>query len=226
MLRLLFLASVGWGVLASGCSNGPITATDAGLDGALDATDAGASDAGVCDMACPAGRSCCVGSDGTQSCVDLANDVANCGLCNRDCVASRRGDSCAHNQCGCGDFEIGCTGAENSICCPGAAGIRPYCANPGLNFTDCGGCGRPCDAAQANQCSGGFCLCGDSGGHCAGTASDLCCPDPAGAFACVDTRSDQAHCGRCEHRCTAFERCVAGGCVVTTIGDAGAADAP
>ncbi len=223
MLRFAWLLV---GVLMTACS-ATSSAGDAGMDAAVDVAPPldTSRDTGRCEMECPAGRTCCVGPAGVPQCVDLANDIANCGICGRDCVGTRRGDGCAHNQCTCGDFDIGCTGAENSICCPSLAGARPYCANPGLDLTDCGMCGRACDRAQANQCSGGLCLCGDSGGRCAGTPDDLCCPDPAGAFGCVDTRTDQAHCGACGRRCTAFERCVAGGCVPrgpdTGVRDAG-----
>lgn len=217
--------SFAWLVLAAiaaGCTSGPVQ-PDAAMDGGSDAF-VPARDAAACPLDCPTGRACCFGTDGTPHCVDLANDIQNCGICNRDCVATRRGDSCAHNQCGCGDFSIGCTGAENSICCPAVAGSRPYCANPGLDLGDCGGCGRTCDRNQASQCSGGLCLCGDTGGRCAGTVSDACCADLAGAYSCVDTRTDQAHCGACGHRCTAFQRCDTGVCV-PTIADAGV-DAP
>lgn len=206
-------------VVVAGCGGSPAP-SDGGMDASDDAsTDDAAADAPRCDLACTGGRQCCFGTDGAPHCVDLANDIQNCGICNRDCVASRRGDRCAHNQCGCGDFEIGCTGAENSICCTDVPGIRPYCANPGLSFTDCGMCGRVCDASQASQCSGGLCLCGE-GSACSGAPSDRCCSDPAGAFGCVDTTTDQAHCGGCGRRCTAFQRCEGGLCV-SSLADAG-----
>lgn len=209
---LVFWVGLTLAALAVGCSSTPV-APDVGPDANEDAYVLAIQDAGHCDLACPSGRACCFAADGTPRCVDLSSDITNCGICGRDCVASRRGDSCANNQCGCGDFEIGCTGAENSICCPSVAGIRPYCANPGLDFSDCGGCGRACNDAEANHCSGGVCLCGDRGGSCAGTATALCCSDPAGAFSCVDTTTDQAHCGRCGQRCSAFDHCVSGVCV-------------
>jgi hypothetical protein len=197
----------------SGASGG-----DAGLDASIDANaavDTATRDAAPCELACPGTRTCCLGADGTPSCVELADDIHNCGACNLDCVTARRGDTCANHQCGCGDFEIGCTGAENSICCPGVGGNRPYCANPGLDFSDCGGCGHGCLDVEANHCSGGMCFCGDTGGHCAGTAVDMCCSDVAGAFECVDTTTSQDHCGGCGHRCTAFEHCEGGTCVPT-----------
>jgi hypothetical protein len=216
-----FLACLAAGIVL-GCTNEPAPSDGGALDapGADDAFEL--RDAAPCDLACPMGRVCCLGATGPH-CVDLANDITNCGICNRDCVALRRGDSCAHNQCGCGDFEIGCTGAENSICCTDVVGLRPYCGNPGLDFDNCGGCGHVCDSAQASHCSGGLCLCGDTGGACAGTVADLCCADPAGAFECVDSRTDQAHCGACNRRCSAFERCEGGACV-PTLTDAGVTD--
>jgi hypothetical protein len=206
--------------LVPACSGAPMP-RDAGFD-ASDAyvtPDTIPDDMTTCDMPCPAGRFCCLGASGPH-CVDLATDVTNCGLCNRDCVTSRRGDSCANNQCGCGDFAIGCTGNENSICCPALGGMGPYCANPGLELTNCGACGHVCDRAQSNQCQGGICFCGDHGTACAGTPQSTCCADPAGFFACADTTTDQAHCGGCGRRCMAFEHCVGGACV-PTISDAG-----
>lgn len=206
-----------------GCGNTPVPA-DGGHDTAFDANeplDAFHSDGGHCDLTCGAGQECCFDLTGTAACVDINNDIHNCGICNRDCVTSRRGDSCAHAQCGCGDFEIGCTGAANSVCCPSVSGIRAYCANPGLDLSDCGGCGHSCNSGQASLCSGGLCFCGDTGGPCDGTATSLCCSDPAGAFECVDTTNSQAHCGGCGQRCSAFEHCVSSHCV-STLMDGGA----
>lgn len=203
--------------LAPGCGN-PAPASDGGLD--ANERDAFAGDAAECPLDCTTPLACCYDAEGVPHCVDLSSDILNCGVCNRDCVAQRRGDSCSHFSCACGDFEIGCTGMENSVCCPGIGGTRPYCANPGTSFLDCGGCGRVCDSARASRCSGGNCLCGDRSA-CTGEANSRCCADLAGASSCVDTTSDQAHCGQCGRRCTALEHCVSGSCEPTVFGDAG-----
>jgi hypothetical protein len=219
--RAPFVLAVSLAVSVVGCSGGG-SAGDGGLDAGLDAyepPDAFVFDSGECDMPCEAGV-CCMGSDGAPHCVDLSSDTANCGVCGRDCVASRRGDHCEAYQCACGDFAIGCTGSEVSVCCAHSATLSPYCANFGLDVTDCGGCGMECNRAQANACSAGRCTCGDSGTTCAGTAADLCCGDSTGTFTCVDTTNRQDHCGACGNRCSAFTRCVDGMCV-PTIPDAG-----
>ncbi len=168
------------------------------------------------------GRACCPGaSGGENACVNLATDVTNCGWCGRNCIELRRGDSCVDYQCSCGRAEVGCTGAGNSICCPPLpTGGDSYCADLGRDPSDCGSCGFECIAERANQCEGGSCTCGPSGGECAGTPEDRCCTRDAEEYACVDTTTSNDHCGACAHRCNAFETCMGGECV-STLPDGG-----
>lgn len=207
--------------LALGCGPGSPPGDggdDVGVDAAL--RDAAFIDTGRCDLSCEAGRACCLGAAGDM-CVDLSTDVTNCGVCGLDCVVARRGDSCVDYQCSCGSAEVGCTGGENSICCPPAvAGGQAYCANTGRDPTDCGTCGFECIPERANQCEGGSCTCGLSGSECAGTPEDRCCTRDAEDYSCVDTTTSMDHCGACGNRCGAFTICRAGECV-STLPDGG-----
>ncbi|MFN7696499.1 MAG: hypothetical protein ACK5U8_01260 [Deltaproteobacteria bacterium] len=202
---------------------------DASLDVAM--RDAPRSDATFdalrCNLSCATTQErCCRAPEGVEQCIDVSADVTNCGVCGLDCVATRRGDRCIAMQCSCGDFSIGCTGEDNSSCCPVAPdGRAQRCANLGRDFGDCGDCGRTCDIRQANRCEGGLCRCGVAGDLCAGTETDLCCVDVFGVAACVDTGRDSDHCGRCNRRCGAFENCIDGECVDFTRQDAGSLDA-
>lgn len=167
-----------------------------------------------------------MGPGGEDQCIDVSSDVENCGLCGLDCVGSHRGDRCIAMQCSCGAFSVGCTGEDSSSCCPVADdGRAERCANLGRDFSDCGACGRTCNAAQANRCEGGLCRCGLDGALCAGTANDLCCVDVFEVASCIDTTRDDLHCGGCNVRCGAFEDCLEGRCVDFTLRDAGPIDA-
>jgi hypothetical protein len=185
------------------------------------------ADALQCDLSCDTTRErCCRADDGSAACIDVSADVANCGLCGLDCVATNRGDRCIAMQCSCGAFSIGCTGQDNSTCCPVAPdGRAQRCANLGRDFGDCGECGRACDSTQANRCEGGSCRCGLDGSLCEGTEADLCCVDLFDVASCVDTTRDDLNCGGCNRRCGAFENCVDGECIDFTIPDAGPLDA-
>jgi hypothetical protein len=200
---------------------------DTGPDARLDAPapiDAPRDGGPVCATACSGVEACCLVEDAPM-CINVADDVHNCGGCGVDCITSRRGDSCEVSQCACGDFDIGCTGTIDE-CCPGEAGGRgPHCANLAQSVSDCGECNRACVAVAASECRIGECVCGDSDRACAGTEVDLCCAtdDTGVAFACVDTHTDARHCGGCGVRCGSFRRCQDGVCVSTL--DAGTPDA-
>jgi hypothetical protein len=212
------------GLLVPGCGPGE-TPQDSGVDAPSDAgRDAASPDSGRCGTVCESGRACCPSASGDM-CVDLSVDVTNCGVCGRDCVALRRGDHCEDYQCSCGSAEVGCTGGENSTCCPPRiGGAEAYCANTGRDPSDCGECGFSCIPERANQCEGGSCTCGLSGEECAGTPEDLCCQRDAEDYMCVDTTTSNDHCGFCANRCNANEQCVAGICE-STLPDAGGRDA-
>lgn len=192
-------------------------AIDDTLDGALDAALDGATerDAPGCGSSCGSTQErCCPAEGGALRCIDVAFDVANCGACGLDCRSTQRGDRCVAMQCSCGPDSPGCTGEDTSRCCPPAPdGRAERCANVGRDFADCGACGSVCDLLRANRCEGGRCVCGVDGSRCAGTSTDRCCTDRFGVAACVDTTSDPDHCGGCDLRCGATERCDEGACV-------------
>ena len=189
---------------------GPLDAgADAGRDAGMDAgRDAGAS----CEPSCGPGMSCC-SRDGVAACTALASDPMNCGSCGLDCVAARRGDRCRASQCACGAFDIGCTGDITSRCCPATPTVAAHCGNLARDPNDCGECGRVCSRDVGNRCEGGTCVCGDAAAGCGGDATDRCCNDGLGFYACVDTTTDRRHCGACARRCMPTESCEAGACV-------------
>lgn len=230
MIRALSFAalSIGATLALTACPPGT-PAADVGVDAPLDSpapADVN-TDARRCGVTCSTTRErCCTNDEGADECIDVSSDVTNCGLCGLDCVATQRGDRCIAMQCSCGGFAIGCTGEQNSTCCPPADdGRSERCANLGRDFGDCGGCGRTCDVTQANRCEAGLCQCGLDGDVCEGTSTDLCCIDVFEVASCVDTTSDDLNCGGCNRRCGAFENCIDGVCVDYTIPDAGPIDA-
>ena len=171
-------------------------------------------DAIGCDPACPLGEECCPGEDGTGICVNLNSDLANCGLCGRDC-GEGLGDRCELGECACGTTLLGCAGDIRSLCCPPREELPiHYCANLEEDGEDCGSCGSPCSNTQADRCESGRCICGDSRSACSGEITDTCCSGAFGDTACVDLTSDALHCGACDSPCRASERCVEGTCTV------------
>jgi hypothetical protein len=112
--------------------------TDAGvaLDGA--AGDGGAADGGACRVSCGAGLSCCQGS-----CVDLRDDIHNCGACGVACGG-------AHPYC----TAVRCTQAP--------------CANPQLACLVGFCCGSSCCGRGQLCCDVGGPTCVDpsDGGTC------------------------------------------------------------
>ncbi|MDH5492345.1 MAG: hypothetical protein OEY14_10365, partial [Myxococcales bacterium] len=170
-------------LLSAGCSAG--SSLDAGVEAGSEASvDSAASEAGPGDAAAPScaptcgpSESCCPSADPSMapSCVRLEDDPRNCGLCGLDC-ASGFGTECSLGRCVCGFADIGCLGTRRSTCCPPRAPDgTPYCANLDGDARDCGACGTRCDAASADHCEGGRCVCGGPRGACAGTPEDTCC---------------------------------------------------
>jgi hypothetical protein len=207
------------------CDGG--TPADAGVD-AGDAggrRDAGHDAGPLCTTECAGNDTCCFEPGGAEVCTSLRTDPRHCGLCEVDCIATDRGDGCNAMQCTCGDSLIGCLGTRNSFCCPPrAGGGSRYCTDLDRTPTDCGACDVQCDARVADRCSGGVCTCGEARSACPGGMR--CCYSSVVDVGCVDTASDEFHCGRCGNLCELGEQCCGGTCCPTDRCVAGACRAP
>lgn len=82
---------------------------------------------------CPAGLTAC-----GQTCVDLTNDVANCGACGDACAQAQ--DICLSGECVC---IPNCDGGRCGD--DGCGGLCPTCTGEYHYCTDQGACARACD---------------------------------------------------------------------------------
>ncbi len=200
-------------VLLSTAACGDDSASDGGADadtGVMDSrVDTAPFDTGPrCDPVCSSVEACCAADAGGVACLRIADDVNNCGGCGIAC-ADGRGTTCELSSCVCGRIAMGCLGSDRSWCCPPRepTGMH-YCADFTNDTQDCGGCNQQCSAETSSDCRASTCVCGDTGGPCAGTPEDLCCAEAStGVFSCVDTTSDSFHCGSCDKVCMVGERC-------------------
>jgi len=171
---------------------------------------------GACGISCPGIQpKCC-----QNSCVDLDNDVKNCGECLQSCSLGQFccGGVCAtpssQNCEGCG---IPCppnTICQDSKCVPGCESGFILCPTTGVctnlqqdNF-NCSACEVPCPV-------GSFC----QGGKCQSNTCDsglVFCPLTNG---CIEV-STNSNCGQCENLCPLY--CTGqpvGACVCNTSFD-------
>jgi hypothetical protein len=213
------------------CANG--ACFESACDGGTCAPDSvcaqGACVARACvGVACGVGEVCsqghCVCGPGrTQcgdSCVDLALDDANCGMCGKACAA---GESCAGSACLTRDCSFSCDALSvcvNNACverdcvgvvCPsgltchsGACGCAPgetscggACVKVVTDSSNCGMCGMACP--NGTRCAAGQCL----PGSCDGGACDplsVCFQGSCTTAACVGVS------------CTGGKSCAGGTC--------------
>ncbi len=130
-------------------------------------------------VCCASGRVCCNG----YYCVDLANDVANCGACGNYCYPGPWEDSaCIDGHC-----EYAC--AEGADYCDGV------CTFLETDFYNCGACGVAC--AYGELCSAGACVPATCGGGA------VYCPVvyPGGSPGCTFLAYDPYNCGACGNVC-------------------------
>jgi hypothetical protein len=151
---------------------------------------------GACGQACD-GRKVC--SNGTcvcpsrsvefeGTCVSTASDPRNCGAAGRACAPFQL---CVQGVCACQ---------------PGWAMMGGRCINLRSDGTNCGMFGRTCSSmgmgmGQSTTCVAGNC----SRGSCGNNTTN--CNN-----ACVDTDTDERHCGRCNGECAGDQLCVRGTC--------------
>jgi hypothetical protein len=128
-------------------------------------------------------------------CVDLQNDVNNCGACGNVCPDVNPG------------FDPGCAGGncfyqrEPAPPCPeGTTRCVGGCADLLADPANCGACDNVCAAGEI--CFGGLC----AREHRCGEALINC------ADVCVDPLIDPANCGGCDIACGADEICFGGQC--------------
>ncbi|HEY8431592.1 MAG TPA: hypothetical protein VIL20_24600, partial [Sandaracinaceae bacterium] len=137
---------------------------------------------------------------------DLETDVLHCGACFHTCSTHHATPACMGGTCTIASCEDGFGDCDGDA----ANGCEADFAS---SIFHCGGCGRPCELANAEAaCSSGTCAvaaCAPGFGDCNDDASDGC-------EAALDTA---ANCGACGVSCL-FEggsgTCVDGECVLDT----------
>ena len=170
---------------------------------------------GSCALVCADPAADCDGQTRNGCEVDLRSDTTHCGVCGNTCRAG------AHQSARCEARRCATRCDEGWADCDGDAanGCEADLSDP----AHCGACGTRCG----------------EGARCAvtteGTARRYACasscpaetPTTCGA-ACVDTRSDPAHCGACGNACpsgpNADPRCVDGRCALRCVDAARYAD--
>jgi len=157
---------------------------------------------------CSAGQTQCGGS-----CVDTANDSANCGKCGSACRAS---DTCVKGKC-----------KAPPRCRSNQASCGGRCTDVNKDAQNCGACGRACQPGK--KCSNAVCVdkavskfpwpqpkpnpnppSGTQGGPFNCPLGEEFCNGR-----CVNTLSymnDDNNCGRCGNSCSAGQSCRGGFC--------------
>lgn len=145
---------------------------------------------GQCDCAaepgigsCAMGRSCCADLAGLDGgCVDLQNDVDNCGVCGNLCEETT--DTCTSGACTCGAGPACDPNGATSECCGG------QCVDLENDVDNCGVCGLSCGASSV--CRAGVCQCNDGFANCNSMLVDGCE---------INITNDVSHCGACQTAC-------------------------
>ena len=129
-------------------------------------------------------------------CLDLQNDVNNCGSC---------GNVCPEGQTGyvAGCTEGNCFYMRERACSSGLSSCDGTCVDKSSDPNNCGACGNTCASGQI--CFNGTCAvdhrdCPDGQTRCGGT--------------CVDTYTDAGNCGACGNSCATGQICFSGTCAV------------
>lgn len=137
---------------------------------------------------CPEGTTDCGGV-----CVDLRNDVANCGSCDNVCPPGQPGfvPGCAEGNC----FFM-----RERACAEGLASCGGVCVDLQVEPANCGTCGNVCAAGE-------ICFAGQCAREHRCAAPLVNCND-----VCVDLNADAANCGVCGNVCPEGEICFGGQC--------------
>ncbi|WP_206079398.1 hypothetical protein [Polyangium spumosum] len=135
---------------------------------------------------------------------DLQTSVEHCGGCGMPCDLANAAESCVSGACTLGACDMGFGDCDGM----GATGCE---TNVQTNLAHCGGCGMPCDLANASEsCVSGACtlgICALGFGNC----------DGVGATGCeTDILNDEDHCGGCNNDCDALIPNADGACASGT----------
>lgn len=190
-----------------------------------------------CSTTCSAVQMCCSTSTGNR-CIDYFSDPANCGACGNICAS---GQICVNRMCmattGLPDAgPIDAAGPRpdapvTGSCSPACGADFQCCGSTCVardgsggtsdpSFSNCGACGRACDADTANRCARfgtmTTCMCG-SGPACDSRLGETCVLGTSGDYECL--RNDiPENCGSPPVMCNTGESCEGGMCVCGTLG--------
>jgi hypothetical protein len=139
-------------------------------------------------VVCPDGTTDCSGI-----CLDLQNDVNNCGTCGNICPEGQPG---FERACAAGN----CFFMRERACQEGLSFCNEVCVDRQTNPAHCGLCGNACAAGEI--CFGGQCA---RDHRCDAGLTN--CND-----VCVDLLIDPANCGGCGNVCATGEICFGGQC--------------
>jgi hypothetical protein len=167
-----------------------------GPDGPPDGIGTGDAVGGEVTTTCPVGTACS-SPTGSVSCVDLATDPKNCGLCNK---AVCHGEMCVSGNPTCVPGYGACAAAGT-----GCLGCKDFASD----ILNCGACDKRCVAGE--YCNAGACKLVATFGGCA-SGTTRCGPD-AGPAGCADLQNDRDNCGACGTTCAPDEYCAKGSCV-------------
>jgi hypothetical protein len=211
-----------WTPLDDGGASRDLAVARSAVDGAQDATTPATPDLAAADLAgscrtdddCPAGAVCDIGI-GTcvpgcsanhgcggllvccdTTCVDLRNDLHNCGACGFACSSAHGAPSCGGSHC-----QITCDPGWGD--CDGNIGNG--CEADLTTVANCGACGMTCGSQNDSAaCTGGHCVlsCNNGFGDCDGNPANGCE---------ANLGSDGANCGTCGHSCGGAA-CTGGAC--------------
>jgi hypothetical protein len=134
---------------------------------------------------CDAGLTPCKGG-----CVDVTNDVNNCGVCGYVCAADQE---CIASACASTRTD---TIVETKKCAEPTEECDGICIDTTVDPANCGGCSQACPEGQT--CKHGVCGCPDEYTLCGGQ--------------CVDVLTNPYHCGGCDRACSGEETCLGGSC--------------
>ncbi len=135
-MRAISMALVVLALAAGGCRTSSLPSDgDGGVGDMAGGGGAGGGSGGACTILCTMGFSCC----GNNQCVNLRNDIHNCGKCGVTCTAPN--DFCDGQACVPPPCSPPCTGG--ALCCdvqgPGPS-MGPGCVMPTSSGTCPLGC--------------------------------------------------------------------------------------